>query len=263
MEKQGLSRRQREILALVASGLGDKEIARRLGLSPYTVRNHLRRLYHEQGLHSRVQAALAWNASSPDAASAPELTSAAYLPSFLEPVRRRWPRAMVLAGLLSLLVFAWASVTRAAPLVPEGQAASGGGSAQAAAPTVSTSVQDARPAPATAKRQLTLVNYDRAAAGLAPLAWNACLAAAAAALAQRLSEQGYLAGVGGLTDPQCGYEETALNTGYWATVDDSKLNAIFVANPIQRQNLLGHYSDMGAAWAARPGGVAYLVQEFG
>ncbi len=52
--------RQRQILALVADGLADKEIAVRLGVSARTVRTHLERLYQRYGLHSRSAAVALW-----------------------------------------------------------------------------------------------------------------------------------------------------------------------------------------------------------
>jgi DNA-binding CsgD family transcriptional regulator len=52
--------RQRQILALVADGLADKEIAARLGVSARTVRTHLERLYQRYGLHSRSAAVALW-----------------------------------------------------------------------------------------------------------------------------------------------------------------------------------------------------------
>jgi DNA-binding CsgD family transcriptional regulator len=52
--------RQREILALVADGLADKEIAVQLGVSARTVRTHLERLYQRYGLHSRSAAVALW-----------------------------------------------------------------------------------------------------------------------------------------------------------------------------------------------------------
>ena len=55
-----VTRRQAQILDLVASGLSDKEIALRLGLSPRTVQTHLDRLFLEHGLHKRTAAVAAW-----------------------------------------------------------------------------------------------------------------------------------------------------------------------------------------------------------
>jgi len=52
--------RQAQILGLVASGLSDKEIASRLGVSPRTIQSHLDRLYLEHGLHKRSAAVAAW-----------------------------------------------------------------------------------------------------------------------------------------------------------------------------------------------------------
>jgi DNA-binding NarL/FixJ family response regulator len=52
--------RQAQILRLVASGLSDKEIGSRLGLSPRTIQSHLDRLFLEHGLHKRAAAVAAW-----------------------------------------------------------------------------------------------------------------------------------------------------------------------------------------------------------
>jgi len=52
--------RQAEILQLVASGLSDKQIASRLGVSPRTIQSHLDRLFLEHGLHKRAAAVAAW-----------------------------------------------------------------------------------------------------------------------------------------------------------------------------------------------------------
>jgi DNA-binding CsgD family transcriptional regulator len=52
--------RQKEIVALVASGLSDKQIAACLGVSPRTVRTHLERLFHAHALHSRSAAVAEW-----------------------------------------------------------------------------------------------------------------------------------------------------------------------------------------------------------
>lgn len=48
--------REAEILNLIAGGLADKEIARRLGISSRTVRTHLERLFKRLDVHSRAQA---------------------------------------------------------------------------------------------------------------------------------------------------------------------------------------------------------------
>ncbi|MFL5394884.1 MAG: LuxR C-terminal-related transcriptional regulator [Myxococcales bacterium] len=63
--EQSLSRlrvtpRQSQVLALVAAGLSDKEVASRLGLSHRTVRTHLDRLLREHGFRSRTEAVAAW-----------------------------------------------------------------------------------------------------------------------------------------------------------------------------------------------------------
>ncbi|GAA4773363.1 alpha/beta fold hydrolase [Actinomycetospora chlora] len=52
-----LSERELEVLRLVARGLADREIARRLGLSPHTVHRHLANVRGKLGLPSRAAAA--------------------------------------------------------------------------------------------------------------------------------------------------------------------------------------------------------------
>jgi DNA-binding NarL/FixJ family response regulator len=47
--KLGLTRREIHVLKHVAGGLSNKQIARRLGLSEKTVRNHLSRAFHKLG----------------------------------------------------------------------------------------------------------------------------------------------------------------------------------------------------------------------
>ena len=66
-----LSRREREILRLLELGLSNQEIARRLVVSPNTVKTHLRNLYRKLEVHSREQAvhkALKMRASSSEGA---------------------------------------------------------------------------------------------------------------------------------------------------------------------------------------------------
>lgn len=56
--KQGeLTRRQRNVLRLVAEELTNDEIAMRLSLSPKTVKKHLDDIYHRLGVHDRMTAA--------------------------------------------------------------------------------------------------------------------------------------------------------------------------------------------------------------
>lgn len=51
-----LSPRQREVLTLMAEGLGRREIAHRMGLSPETVKNHLSMAYMRLGVTGHVGA---------------------------------------------------------------------------------------------------------------------------------------------------------------------------------------------------------------
>ncbi len=51
-----LSAREREVLDLLASGMSNKEIARRLTISSNTVKFHLRTIYAKLGVCNRVQA---------------------------------------------------------------------------------------------------------------------------------------------------------------------------------------------------------------
>ena len=50
-----LTRREREVLHLVAEGMSAKEIARRLGMSPRTAETHRSHVMHKLGLHGRVE----------------------------------------------------------------------------------------------------------------------------------------------------------------------------------------------------------------
>jgi DNA-binding CsgD family transcriptional regulator len=51
-----LTTREREILALLADGLGNKQIAARLGISTNTVKTHLELLFDKLGVSSRAEA---------------------------------------------------------------------------------------------------------------------------------------------------------------------------------------------------------------
>ena len=52
-----LSRREMEVLRLVAQGRSNREIGAALGLSPNTVANHLRRILARTGCSNRAEAA--------------------------------------------------------------------------------------------------------------------------------------------------------------------------------------------------------------
>jgi len=56
-----LTKRQTEVVVLVADGLTNREIARQLGLSTHTVRNYLFRIFDKIGVSSRVQLAMFYN----------------------------------------------------------------------------------------------------------------------------------------------------------------------------------------------------------
>jgi pimeloyl-ACP methyl ester carboxylesterase/DNA-binding CsgD family transcriptional regulator len=57
VEIDELTRREREVLRLVAVGLSDGDIAERLVLSPHTVHRHVANILRKLGLHSRAAAA--------------------------------------------------------------------------------------------------------------------------------------------------------------------------------------------------------------
>lgn len=52
----GLSPREKEVLQLLVQGLGNKEVADRLNLSPHTVDKHIRGIYDKLHVHSRSAA---------------------------------------------------------------------------------------------------------------------------------------------------------------------------------------------------------------
>jgi len=54
----GISAREIEVLALVAAGCANKEVARRLQISEKTVKAHLTRIFRQIGVYDRVQAGI-------------------------------------------------------------------------------------------------------------------------------------------------------------------------------------------------------------
>lgn len=57
-DEEPLTPRETDVVRLVGKGLGNKEIARKLGVSVTTVRSHLNRVYDKLGPASRVELAL-------------------------------------------------------------------------------------------------------------------------------------------------------------------------------------------------------------
>jgi DNA-binding NarL/FixJ family response regulator len=53
-----LSTREEEVVRLVAEGLGNRDIARELGLSEHTIKNHIFRIFEKLGVSSRVELVL-------------------------------------------------------------------------------------------------------------------------------------------------------------------------------------------------------------
>jgi DNA-binding CsgD family transcriptional regulator len=51
----GLTRRERQLVALVRQGLSTEQIARALCISPYTVKDHLKAIFDKTGVQSRPE----------------------------------------------------------------------------------------------------------------------------------------------------------------------------------------------------------------
>jgi DNA-binding NarL/FixJ family response regulator len=52
-----MTRREREVIVLIAEGMSNKEIAQRLNLSTYTVKSHIHNILEKMALHSRLEIA--------------------------------------------------------------------------------------------------------------------------------------------------------------------------------------------------------------
>jgi two-component system NarL family response regulator len=53
-----MTKREREIIALIADGLSNKEIAQRLNIATYTVKSHVHNILEKLAIHSRLQIAI-------------------------------------------------------------------------------------------------------------------------------------------------------------------------------------------------------------
>ena len=52
-----MTKREREVIALIADGLSNKEIAQRLNIATYTVKSHVHNIMEKLALHTRLQVA--------------------------------------------------------------------------------------------------------------------------------------------------------------------------------------------------------------
>jgi two-component system NarL family response regulator len=52
-----MTKREREIIALIADGMGNKEIARNLNIATHTVKSHVHNIMEKLALHTRLQIA--------------------------------------------------------------------------------------------------------------------------------------------------------------------------------------------------------------
>ena len=115
--------------------------------------------------------------------------------------------------------------------------------------------------------QQSLINRDRAAAGLPPLTWSSCLARVAVSNAVRLSRQGWVQPYhtnGASLDLNCRLgHQAGENVGYWSGgINDPQLNTMFMNSTEHRANILGPYHYVATAWAVAPNGYAYIAVEF-
>lgn len=112
--------------------------------------------------------------------------------------------------------------------------------------------------------QWRLINQDRQAAGLPPLAWSDCLANVAVGQATRMEAQGYISHANGrILDLGCHIStRSGENIGYQSGIQDAAMNAWFMGDAPHRANILGPYHAVGAAWVVSPNGSAYLAVEF-
>jgi DNA-binding NarL/FixJ family response regulator len=79
---QLLSRREQEVMRWMAQGLSNREIAKELGISEYTVKNYVYRIFDKLGVSNRVEAAMYAAAQRVSASrKAPQSDSQSSLPA--------------------------------------------------------------------------------------------------------------------------------------------------------------------------------------
>jgi two-component system, NarL family, nitrate/nitrite response regulator NarL len=72
LEAVQMTKREREITALIAEGLSNKEIAQRLNIATYTVKSHVHNILEKLALHSRLQIAAHAHRGSKEQADSPQ-----------------------------------------------------------------------------------------------------------------------------------------------------------------------------------------------
>jgi uncharacterized protein YkwD len=119
---------------------------------------------------------------------------------------------------------------------------------------------------AAGSRQQELTNQARAAAGLAPLQWNSCLAGVAQLHATEMAQAGHIYhGDGVQRDLRCGLgsNRSGENVGMTSPgIDDNRIFAGFMGSAGHKANILGPYRYIGTAWVTGAGGTGYVSVEF-
>lgn len=75
LEAVQMTKREREIMGLIADGMSNKEIAQRLNIATYTVKSHVHNILEKLALHSRLQIAAHTHKSSLSSADPPTLSA--------------------------------------------------------------------------------------------------------------------------------------------------------------------------------------------
>jgi len=126
-------------------------------------------------------------------------------------------------------------------------------------------VRTAPPSVAVRSTQQALINADRKAHGLGPLAWSSCLYNVALSNARRIAAQGSLSHTDGpQVDLTCRLGNHAgENIGYWSQgINDTLLNTMFMNSPEHYANIMGPYHYVATAWVVAPNGYGYIAVEF-